>query len=151
MKDLLDKIEARHQPVRATAAQLREQVGLLTEQLAVAERTLDITCETMLELADEDGTSHRSRCCRASEPLPKQGHTDGAGLPRFVTPRYSGRTGLCYCGANMACRADHARALWVRWDRPSRFQWKMTWRARTWRRPRSSRPAWAAAPSAAPV
>ncbi|MFH8681099.1 hypothetical protein [Streptomyces lydicus] len=66
MKHLLDKIEARQQPVRETAGQLREQIGLLTEQLAAAERTperLDITRETMLELAAEDGIE-------PLEPLP---------------------------------------------------------------------------------
>ncbi|WP_030800745.1 hypothetical protein [Streptomyces sp. NRRL S-337] len=66
MKHLLDKIEARQQLVRETAGQLREQIGLLTEQLAAAERTLerlDITCETMLELAAEDGIE-------PPEPLP---------------------------------------------------------------------------------
>ncbi|KIZ17052.1 hypothetical protein [Streptomyces natalensis] len=66
MKHLLDKIEARQQLVRETAGQLREQIALLTEQLAAAERTLerlDITRETMLELASEDGTE-------PPEPLP---------------------------------------------------------------------------------
>ncbi|WP_031146639.1 hypothetical protein [Streptomyces erythrochromogenes] len=58
MKHLLAKIEARQQLVRETAGQLREQVALLAEQLAAAERTLeclDITRATMLELAAEDG------------------------------------------------------------------------------------------------
>ncbi|MGW1871636.1 hypothetical protein ACWCPS_39780 [Streptomyces mauvecolor] len=58
MKELLDKIEARQQLVRETAGQLREQITLLSEQLADAERTLErrqITRETMLELAAEDG------------------------------------------------------------------------------------------------
>ncbi|WP_234321135.1 hypothetical protein [Streptomyces katrae] len=42
-----------------TAEQLREQIRRLTEQLAAAERTLErlnITRETVLELASEDGT-----------------------------------------------------------------------------------------------
>ncbi|GAB2991519.1 hypothetical protein GCM10023080_066590 [Streptomyces pseudoechinosporeus] len=66
MRHFLDKIEARQQLVRETAGQLREQIALLTEQLAAAERTLerlDITRETMLELAAEDGIE-------PPEPLP---------------------------------------------------------------------------------
>ncbi|MEK2479211.1 hypothetical protein [Streptomyces noursei] len=66
MKHLLDKIEARQQLVRETAGQLREQIGLPTEQLAAAERTLerlDITRETVLEPAAEDGIE-------PPEPLP---------------------------------------------------------------------------------
>jgi hypothetical protein len=66
MKHLLDKIEVRQQLVRETAGQLREQITLLTEQLAAAERTLerlDITRATMLELAAEDGIE-------PPEPLP---------------------------------------------------------------------------------
>ncbi|MFP3987100.1 hypothetical protein U9R90_06260 [Streptomyces sp. E11-3] len=66
MKRLLDKLEARQQLVRETAGQLREQITLLTEQLAATERTLqrlEITRETMLELASEDGTE-------PPEPLP---------------------------------------------------------------------------------
>lgn len=52
--------------MRETAGQLREQIALLTEQLAAAERTLerlDITRATMLELAAEDGSE-------PPEPLP---------------------------------------------------------------------------------
>lgn len=66
MKHLLDKIEARQQLVREIAGQLREQIALLTEQLAAAERTLerlDITRATMLDLAAEDGIE-------PPEPLP---------------------------------------------------------------------------------
>jgi hypothetical protein len=66
MKLLLDKIEARQQLIRETTGHLREQIALLTEQLAAAERTLhrlDITRETMLELAAEDGIE-------PPEPLP---------------------------------------------------------------------------------
>jgi DNA polymerase/3'-5' exonuclease PolX len=66
MKRLLDKIEARQQLVRETAGQLREQIALLTEQLAAAESTLErlnITRATMLELATEDGIE-------PPEPLP---------------------------------------------------------------------------------
>ncbi|MFE0179085.1 hypothetical protein ACFWZ2_42945 [Streptomyces sp. NPDC059002] len=66
MKHLLDKIEARQRLVRETAGQLREQIALLTGQLAAAERTLerlDITRETMLDLAVEDGIE-------PPEPLP---------------------------------------------------------------------------------
>ncbi|MFD7169422.1 hypothetical protein [Streptomyces violascens] len=66
MKHLLDKIEARQQLVRETAGQLREQIALLTEELAAAERTLErleTTRATMLELAAEDGIE-------PPEPLP---------------------------------------------------------------------------------
>jgi hypothetical protein len=66
MRELLDKIETRQQLVRETAERLREQITLLTEQLAAAEGTLkrlEITRETILELAAEDGTP-------PPEPLP---------------------------------------------------------------------------------
>ncbi|WP_331721236.1 hypothetical protein [Streptomyces sp. NBC_00212] len=66
MKHLLDKIEARQQLVRETAGKLCEQIALLTEQFAAAERTLErlgITRATMLELAAEDGIE-------PPEPLP---------------------------------------------------------------------------------
>lgn len=58
MKELLDKIEIRQWLVRETAARLRDEIARLGEQLAAAERTLDrleITRETVLELAAEDG------------------------------------------------------------------------------------------------
>jgi hypothetical protein len=58
MKELLDEIETRQRLVRETVAQLREEIARLAEQLTAAERTLerlDITRETVLELATEDG------------------------------------------------------------------------------------------------
>ncbi|WP_330334644.1 hypothetical protein OHS33_36025 [Streptomyces sp. NBC_00536] len=66
MRELLEKIETRQRLIRETAEQLREQISLLTGQLAAAERTLDrlkTTYETALELASEDGTE-------PPEPLP---------------------------------------------------------------------------------
>ncbi|MEU1592880.1 hypothetical protein ABZ468_08455 [Streptomyces sp. NPDC005708] len=60
MRELLDKIETRQHLVRETAERLREQITLLTEQLAAAEGTLkrlETTRETILELAAKDGTS----------------------------------------------------------------------------------------------
>ncbi|MFF2133522.1 hypothetical protein ACFVW1_51030 [Streptomyces olivochromogenes] len=66
MRQLLDKLETRQRLVRETVERLREQITELTEQLASAECTLErleITRETVLELATEDGTS-------APEPLP---------------------------------------------------------------------------------
>ncbi|MFF2808084.1 hypothetical protein ACFVT2_12975 [Streptomyces sp. NPDC058000] len=59
MRQLLDKIETRQQLVRETIERLRAQITELTEQLATAEHTLErleITRETVLELATEDGT-----------------------------------------------------------------------------------------------
>ncbi|WBP91903.1 hypothetical protein [Kitasatospora cathayae] len=59
MRELLDKIESRQRFVRETAEELREQIARLAEQLAAAEDTLkrlQITRETVLELAAEDGT-----------------------------------------------------------------------------------------------
>jgi hypothetical protein len=58
MKELLDKIETRQRLVRETVAQLRDEIARLGEQLSTAERTLErleITRETVLELAAEDG------------------------------------------------------------------------------------------------
>ncbi|MGW2256245.1 hypothetical protein ACWCXH_39900 [Kitasatospora sp. NPDC001660] len=58
MRELLDKIESRQQLVHETAEELREQIARLAEQLAAAEATLkrlQITRETILELAAEDG------------------------------------------------------------------------------------------------
>ncbi|MFB7667623.1 hypothetical protein ACFC1R_27460 [Kitasatospora sp. NPDC056138] len=66
MRELLDKIEARQRLVRETAEQLRDQIARLTEQLAAAEDTLkrlEITRETLAELAAEDGI-------QPPEPLP---------------------------------------------------------------------------------
>ena len=66
MRELLDKIEARQRLVQDTVERLREQITLLGEQLAAAERTLQrlqVTRETVLELAAEDGTP-------LPEPLP---------------------------------------------------------------------------------
>ncbi|MGW2870882.1 hypothetical protein [Kitasatospora sp. NPDC001225] len=59
MRELLDKIESRQRLVRETVEQLRERIARLTEQLAAAEDTLkrlEITRETVLELAAETGT-----------------------------------------------------------------------------------------------
>ncbi|MFF2149593.1 hypothetical protein [Kitasatospora sp. NPDC058190] len=59
MRELLDKIESRQQLVLETADELREQIARLAEQLAAAEDTLkrlQITRETILELAAEDET-----------------------------------------------------------------------------------------------
>ncbi|WP_369354751.1 hypothetical protein [Streptomyces sp. cg2] len=66
MRELLDKIETRQRLVRETAERLRAQIAHLTEQLAAAEGTLkrlEITRQTLLELATEDGTP-------PPEPLP---------------------------------------------------------------------------------
>ncbi|KUN58656.1 hypothetical protein AQJ46_43075 [Streptomyces canus] len=41
MRHLLDKVETRQQVVSETAAQLGQQIALLSEQLAAAEATLD--------------------------------------------------------------------------------------------------------------
>ncbi|GGX24086.1 hypothetical protein [Streptomyces noursei] len=57
MRELLDKIETRQRLVRETAERLREQIALLTGQLAAAEdslKRLETTRETLLELAAED-------------------------------------------------------------------------------------------------
>ncbi|MDH6145807.1 hypothetical protein P3T35_007868 [Kitasatospora sp. GP30] len=57
MKELLDKTETRRL-VRETVARLRDEIARLGEQLSAAERTLErleITRETVLELAAEDG------------------------------------------------------------------------------------------------
>ncbi|WP_331744521.1 hypothetical protein [Streptomyces mirabilis] len=70
MRHLLDKIETRQRLVSETAEQLREQIALLSEQLAAAEHTLErleITRATVLELADEDGLP-------PPEPLPPGYH-----------------------------------------------------------------------------
>ncbi|MGW3186221.1 hypothetical protein ACWDD9_43835 [Kitasatospora sp. NPDC001119] len=59
MRELLDKIESRQRLIRETVEQLRERIARLTEQLAAAEDTLkrlEITRETILELAAETGT-----------------------------------------------------------------------------------------------
>ncbi|MEU1288011.1 hypothetical protein [Kitasatospora sp. NPDC005856] len=66
MRELLDKVESRQRLVRETAEQLRERIARLTEQLNAAEDTLkrlEITRETILELAAEDGI-------QPPEPLP---------------------------------------------------------------------------------
>ncbi|GAA2842685.1 hypothetical protein GCM10010441_78450 [Kitasatospora paracochleata] len=71
MRELLDKIETRQQLVRETAERLRDQIARLTEQLATAEDTLkrlEITRETVVELAAEDGIP-------LPEPLPP-GHRE---------------------------------------------------------------------------
>ncbi|MFJ9950158.1 hypothetical protein [Kitasatospora sp. NPDC091207] len=60
MRDLLDKVEARQQLVQDTVDRPREQITLPSEQLAAAERALQrlqVTRETVLEPAAEDGTS----------------------------------------------------------------------------------------------
>ncbi|GGU95874.1 hypothetical protein GCM10010211_73730 [Streptomyces albospinus] len=58
MRELLDKIETRQLLIRETAEQLREQIARIAEQLTAAEATLrrlEITRETIVELAAEDG------------------------------------------------------------------------------------------------
>ncbi|MGW1880358.1 hypothetical protein [Streptomyces sp. NPDC001975] len=81
MRQLLDKLETRQRLVRENVGRLREQITELTEQLASAERTLErleITRETVLELATEDGTA-------VPEPLP-------AGYREMQTKNLLGRT-----------------------------------------------------------
>ncbi|MFF4225179.1 hypothetical protein ACFYZH_20295 [Streptomyces abikoensis] len=59
MKRLLDKIETRQKLVHETADRLRERITELSQQLVTAEQALErleITRETILELAAEDGT-----------------------------------------------------------------------------------------------
>ncbi|WP_244181999.1 MULTISPECIES: hypothetical protein [Streptomyces] len=65
MRQLLDKIGTRQRLVHETVERLPEQITRLTEQLAAAEKTLqrlEITRETILELAAEDGAPPPSRC-----------------------------------------------------------------------------------------
>ncbi|MFF3877344.1 hypothetical protein [Streptomyces sp. NPDC001978] len=65
MRELLDKIETRRQLVRETVERLREQITLLGEQLAAAERTLE-----RLEITRET--------CAARKVIVANGHSDGS-------------------------------------------------------------------------
>lgn len=83
MKHLLDKIETRQQLIRETAGRLCEQITELSAQLAAAERALErleITRETMLELAAEDNAEPPG-------PLPP-------GYPEILTAFETAREGL---------------------------------------------------------
>ncbi|MER6046612.1 hypothetical protein ABT168_03925 [Streptomyces sp. NPDC001793] len=95
MRELLDKIETRQQFVRETVERLRDQISCLTDQLAAAEVTLkrlEITRETILELATEDGTP-------PPEPLPP-------GYPEILTAIENAGEGLRARGVCQALGLD---------------------------------------------
>lgn len=89
-------------------------------------------------MSPHEGTRHassRSRTAFASWGSSPGGEHKRCGLvhrgrvgQRIVCERAHGRTRPSCSGTwRMAARAAQAIAAWARVERPSRFQWKMTW------------------------